>query len=219
MKQLDEIFKDYGPVLGWRANFVVNLEGDFADSNESSRGISTPEDLALLIHLRKLSDVICVSAKSALAEQLGSTNSSTLAIVAGSHPVGDIPALSSSAHSVLVISPENRTSRESIRPTSNVKHVSVANQTVDRISPLELANAIEALGFKHPISEFGPAWLEQLVAEEIIDELCLTITKRTNQDFHEDSAKDAIQKLLPDSRFQLVSSTQINNNLFTRWTH
>ena len=217
MSQLNAILENYKPLRGWRANFVVSLEGDFHDSNRSSRGVSTPEDLALLIHLRKISDIVLVSAKSALSEKLKSTSSSTLAIVVGKEPLGDIPALSSSDNPVLVIAPQNRSQALHVPENPVVKLVLVANKTKDRIDPKELALTVESLGYNNPISEFGPTWLKQLSADQIIDELCLTITKRSEQHFRAETPMSALTNLLPESRLQLSSSFEINNTLFTRW--
>jgi riboflavin biosynthesis pyrimidine reductase len=214
---LADVLETYKPFNGFRANFVVNLEGSYLDLNGSSRGVSTPEDLALLIHLRKISDVILVSAKSAFSEQLKSTSAATLLIVKGSSPLLDIPALSATDNRVIVLAPENASQPTSLSSSSSVHLIAVTNSVVDRISPIELASAIQSLGFKAPISEFGPVWLRQLCEAGIVDELCLTVTKKPHQEFHEESAALAIEALLPSVQFGLVSSIELGDNLFTRW--
>jgi hypothetical protein len=44
---------------GIRTNHIISSSGSFVDKFGSSRGLSTPEDLALLIELRKLADFGC----------------------------------------------------------------------------------------------------------------------------------------------------------------
>lgn len=202
--------------MGWRANFVVNLEGEFIDSNGSSRGVSSPEDRLLLIHLRKMSDVVLVSAKSASLESLSSTKASTLAIVAGSGPIPRIPALGEE-NSVLLLAPRNTDGDVKFDAGSTAKLVLVANKVKGRISTDELSTTIRSLGFQSPISEFGPDWLRQLSRAGVLEELCLTITKSPQQNFEAETPRLAISRLLPESNYELASALEFGNNLFTRW--
>ncbi len=197
---------------------MVNVEGEFADENGSSRGISSPEDRALLLHLRKLSDVVLVSAKSAEAEQLSSTSLSTLAIVLGAGPAGHIPAMAATKDRVLVFAPRNASHESPLLQSYTSELVPVANRVPDRISPSELVGAIDSLGFRFPLSEFGPGWLNQLASEGVIDELCLTVTKKSDQSFDAQTPLLAIQGLLPGSRMSLSASYEVGDNLFTRWS-
>ena len=214
--QLEKVIETYQPFAGWRANFVVNLEGAYIDSNGSSRGVSSPEDRLVLIHLREISDVVLVSAKSASLESLGSTKSSTLAIVAGSGPLPPIPALTQ-ANEVLVLAPRNSDHIVTLDGSSTATLVFVSNEINGRISPQELATAIKSLGFQSPISEFGPDWLRQLSKAGVLEELCLTITKSSQQNFEQETPRLAISRLLPESNYELASALELGNNLFTRW--
>lgn len=214
--QLKKVIENYQPFVGWRANFVVNLEGAYIDSNGSSKGVSSSEDRLVLIHLRKISDVVLVSAKSASLESLGSTKSSTLAIVAGSGPLPPIPALTQ-ANEVLVLAPRNSDHKVTLDVTSTAKLVLLANEIKGRISPQELVTAIESLGYRSPISEFGPDWLRQLSKAEVLDEVFLTITKSSQQNFEEETPRLAIRGLLPESNYELALALEFGNNLFTRW--
>ena len=195
----------------------MNIDGDFKDETGSSRGISTQEDRALLVHLRKLSDLVLVSDKSAAAEKLNSTGLSTLGIVLGMGPAGEIPALTSTKDQVLVFAPNNATKKPSLDESATAQLVQVSNLLLDRISPIELSAAIASLGFRFPLSEFGPVWLSQLAADGIIDELCLTVTKRPEQSFNAETHLLALERLLPDSKLSLSSSYEVGNNIFTRW--
>lgn len=58
------------PDLKWmRANMVLTLDGNYVDENGSSRGLSHPTDLRLLLLLRAMSDVLVVGSRTALGEK------------------------------------------------------------------------------------------------------------------------------------------------------
>lgn len=214
---LSEILDTYQPLRGWRANFVVNLDGEFHDEGGSSRGISSLEDRSLLKRLRQLSDVVLVSAKTASVEKLSSTKLSTLAIVAGASFLKGIPALTES-DPVLVIAPRNSSVPLALDGSTTATTVWVSNLVPNRISPLELLAAVGSLGFESPIVEFGPNFLRQMVAAGVIDELCLTITKQSHQTFVEETPQLNLEMLLPGSKYLLDSLNEFEDNLFTRWT-
>jgi riboflavin biosynthesis pyrimidine reductase len=216
LTNLQEVISSYQVLQGWRANFVVNLEGSFTDASGSSRGVSSPEDRLLLVHLRSISDVVLVSAKSASAENLSSTKATTLAIVAGSGSLPHIPALAEN-NRVLVLAPQNSDDVVKLDDSATARLVLVANKIKGRISEGELADTVKSLGFQAPISEFGPDWLRQLSNAGVLDELCLTITKSPDQNFKAETPLLAIQRLIPDSIFELASAAEVENTLFTRW--
>lgn len=56
-------------LTGIRANFISNSQGDFTGASGSSRDLSNSDDLALLIRLRSLSDVIVTDASTARIER------------------------------------------------------------------------------------------------------------------------------------------------------
>lgn len=196
---------------------MVNLAGDFQDASGSSRGISSHEDRALLIHLRRLSDLVLVSAATAETEQLSSTKAATLAIVAGARAMANFPALSQGSNAVVVLAAVNASREMVLDQSATAQLTLVQNETTDKISPTELLQACESLGFDSLLSEFGPNWLRQLDAVQLVDELCLTITKTENQQFDETSAVKALGTLLPATKLQLSSSIELGDNLFTRW--
>lgn len=217
MISIAELLESYQPLVGLRANFVVNLAGDFQDASGSSRGISSHEDRALLIHLRRLSDLVLVSAATAETEQLSSTKAATLAIVAGARAMANFPALSQGSNAVVVLAAVNASREMVLDQSATAQLTLVQNETTDKISPTELLQACESLGFDSLLSEFGPNWLRQLDAVQLVDELCLTITKTENQQFDETSAVKALGTLLPATKLQLSSSIELGDNLFTRW--
>ena len=56
------------------ANVVISCTGAFVDQNGSSRGISSPDDLAHLVHLRKLADAVVIGGNTARKESYSPTS-------------------------------------------------------------------------------------------------------------------------------------------------
>jgi hypothetical protein len=50
------------------ANFVISCSGAFVDKNGSSRGISSPDDLAHLVHLRSQASAVVIGGNTARKE-------------------------------------------------------------------------------------------------------------------------------------------------------
>lgn len=69
MTSLRELMDSQTRIQGVRANFVANVHGSFIGSTNSSRDLSNSNDLALLKHLRSLSDVIVTDAATARRER------------------------------------------------------------------------------------------------------------------------------------------------------
>ena len=169
-----------------------------------------------MVHLRRTSDVVIVSAKSAFEENLNSTKAAPMAIVAGAGQLQEFPALSES-NNVLVLAPQNTKTPVTLSDSATARLVMVPNEASGRISPQELAGAIASLQFISPIAEFGPDWLRQIDSAEILDELCLTVTKLPQQKFGADTPHLALKSLLPESTLQFTAAHEFANNLFTRW--
>ena len=71
----------YKPLQGVRLNMVAGADGSFVDENRSSRGISSDIDRELLVHLRKLCDVVVTGGETARVESYLKPKSSSLAII------------------------------------------------------------------------------------------------------------------------------------------
>ena len=56
------------------ANFVISCTGAFVGSNSSSRGISSPEDLSHLVHLRSQASAVIVGGNTARLETYSPTS-------------------------------------------------------------------------------------------------------------------------------------------------
>lgn len=64
----NELLSSYQRLAGVRLNMIVNESLRFTGVDHSSRSISNPNDKALLIHLRSISDLVVTDAATAYAE-------------------------------------------------------------------------------------------------------------------------------------------------------
>ena len=182
---LPEIATHYqAPKSSWvRANMVVSQDGQFVGPTETSRDLTNPQDLSLLLLLRALSDVLLVGANTARVENYRAPkkreefaflnrSTPTLAIVSSSL---DFDLTSSLFHGgeqkTIVI---NAGSNE---PTSELLSVAKVVQVLnDGNFGTRLIATLSDLGFHKVTCEGGPRLLSQLLAAEVIDEYDLTIS-------------------------------------------
>jgi riboflavin biosynthesis pyrimidine reductase len=182
---LPEIAAHYqAPKSSWvRANMVVSQDGQFVGPTETSRDLTNPQDLSLLLLLRALSDVLLVGANTARVENYRAPKkreefafldrpTPTLAIVSSSL---DFDLTSSLFHGgeqkTIVI---NAGSNE---PTSELLSVAKVVQVLnDGDFGTRLIATLSDLGFHKVTCEGGPRLLSQLLAVKVIDEYDLTIS-------------------------------------------
>lgn len=68
LPSLDDLLDSVKRLEGIRVNFIANGNSQFVGASGSSRDLSTPEDRAMLIRLRSVSDVIVTDAATARRE-------------------------------------------------------------------------------------------------------------------------------------------------------
>ncbi len=164
-----------------RANMVASLDGRAAVSGRS-KGLSSRDDQRLLTLLRDLADVILVGAGTVRAERYpnlppagprrrrwGFSAPPPIAVVTGGGLDPDLPIFAPGAAAPpLVLTTEDGAARLPALPATVI--------TAGR-SRLDLAaglNALAARGLRRVHCEGGPGLLGQLVAADLLDELCLT---------------------------------------------
>ena len=164
-----------------RANMVASLDGRAAISGRS-RGLSSRADQRLLALLRDLADVVLVGAGTVRAEgypnlpaasarrrRWGFSAPPPLAVVTGGGLDPDLPIFAPGAAALpLVLTTEDGAAQLPSLPATVI--------TAGR-SRLDLAAGLDALaarGLRRVHCEGGPALLAQLVAADLLDELCLT---------------------------------------------
>ena len=164
---------DAGPFM--RAGFVVSVDGAVAVDGRS-RGLSGPPDMAVFRALRTVADAVLVGAGTARAESY--------------RPVSHRPAAGEwrAAHDRSPVTPLVIVTRSGDLPETAGRDVIVlAAESTDLPAGLpvlragrhevDLPSAIAQLherGLTRLLCEGGPALLRDLLAADLVDELCLT---------------------------------------------
>jgi len=195
--------RSYGLWSGIRTNHVVSSSGSFFDKSGSSRGLSTPEDLELLIALRKQADLVIVDAATARNENYRKLSNTHLAIVSASGNFGSIPATTASA-GVTLFSPAS-----SYRQESQLDHIEI-----DPASPFD---ALMRWAKKRQLSslllEAGPTLTRLCFRTAGVAQSAITITPRVSPQ----SLTPDLNPFKTDSR--LISAAESSDATFSLWSY
>ena len=196
--------KSYGPWSGIRTNHVVSSTGNFFDESGSSRGLSTPEDLELLLALRNEADLVIVDAATARSEQYKKLSGAHLAIISGSGNFQEIPATEASS-GVTLFSPAAPSAADNFK----LEHV--------RINPTEPFAALVQWASKMQLNslllEAGPTLTRIGFATNMVTQSAITITPSVPK-----------QSLTPmwnpfSSLGRLISLAESKGASFTLWSY
>jgi riboflavin biosynthesis pyrimidine reductase len=169
LSTVEGLAKSYGTWDGIRTNHVVSSSGSFFDESGSSRGLSTKEDLELLLALRRQSDLVIVDAATARNEQYKPLSYSHLAIFSASGNFQSIPAASATT-GVTLFSPSPPTHRVD----SKLEHV-----TIDPAEPFgTLMDWARRMKMKSLLLEAGPTLTSLCFATTQVAQSAITITPR-----------------------------------------
>jgi riboflavin biosynthesis pyrimidine reductase len=199
-----ELAQSYGSWIGIRTNHVVSVSGSFFDESGSSRGLSTKEDLALLLALRKQADLVIVDATTARKEQYRKLSSAHLAIVSASGNFQSIPAASSKSQ-VTLFSPSAPNSASDF----HIEHV-----TIDPAQPfVALLAWANQMKFSSLLLEAGPTLTRLCFATTQVAQSAITVTPRL--------AIDQLKRPLnPFSQSGLlVSLAESDDATFALWSY
>ncbi|MFI6870875.1 pyrimidine reductase family protein [Nocardia sp. NPDC050406] len=171
-----------------RANFVVSIDGAIS-TNGSSVGLTTPLDQKVLKLLRDLSDVVLVGANTIRVEDyIGikvSEAGSRRRTNRGLSPVPPLAVVSGRAD----IDPQSRLLTNTTVPpiiltTSTAPTVAKRNLTTAGAQVIELGpgpiettaiiDTLSSLGMTKILCEGGPNLTGQLVADHLLNEMCVT---------------------------------------------
>jgi hypothetical protein len=200
----EELAQSYGSWTGIRSNHVVSQSGSFFDESGSSRGLSTPEDLALLLALRRHADLVIVDAATARNEQYRKLSNVNLAIVSASGNFQSIPATSAST-GVTLFSPYAPV----VGGNSKLEHVEI-----DSGKPFAaLIEWASHVNLNALLLEAGPTLTRIGFEANVVSQSALTITPRV-----------PIESLTPQwNPFSplgdLVSVAESKDASFTLWSY
>jgi riboflavin-specific deaminase-like protein len=220
---------EYPAGIRWvRANMVTSLDGAAQGSNGRSGTLSSPGDKHVFAMLRGLADVILVGAGTARKEKygpaeprpeytarrqaLGQRPTPPIAVVSGRLDLApDGPLFSGLGEPTLVLTTEQA-------PETNRAELAERAQVIvagtDRVDLPRALDALAERGHNRVLCEGGPLLLGQLVADGLLDDLCLTFAPILRGG----TADRALNgPTVPDVPMRLVHILQEDDNLLTRW--
>lgn len=218
---LPEIVNHYqSPKSSWvRANMVVSQDGQFVGPNDTSRDLTSAQDLLLLLLLRALSDVLLVGANTARQENYRAPKkraefaflnrpTPTLAIVSSSLDFDlTSPLFHGGEQQTIVINAgNNEPSNELLKVAKVVSVLSDSNFGI------RLIETLSDLSFPKVTCEGGPGLLSQLLAAKVVDEYDLTISPIVA------GVQSALPNVLPDElNWHLAASASAGDFEFQRY--
>jgi riboflavin biosynthesis pyrimidine reductase len=182
----------------------MSTSGSFFDESGSSRGLSTKEDLDLLLALRKQADLVIVDAVTARNEQYRKLSSAHLAIVSASGYFQSIPATNSPS-GVTLFAP-------SIQESDNDSKPEVV--TIDPAEPFaSLLNWASRMQFDSLLLEAGPTLTKLCFKTSQVAQSAITVTPKV-------PIEDLDGLGNPFSnQGSLVSVAQSSDATFTLWSY
>jgi riboflavin biosynthesis pyrimidine reductase len=174
-----------------RANMIASADGAGAVGG-LTKPLGGPADRAVFLELRALADIILVGATTVRAERYGPARLSPEArarrINSGLSPVPPIAVVTGSAQfdwqSAFFTKAEQRPFVITVKtadPGALARAAEVAEVIVAGDTMVDLAVALAVLhqrGFTNVLTEGGPSLIGELLAAELLDELCLTISPK-----------------------------------------
>ena len=188
---------------GIRTNHVISSSGSFVDQLGSSRGLSTPEDLALLIELRKLADLVVVDAATARNEKYNRLSHAHLAIVSASGDFTSIPA--TSATDKVTLFSEAKPTVE----TAGVDHHQIASADPFR----QILLWAKGLGMSSILVEAGPRLTKICFETTKVSQSAITFTPKLPRN----AVSGSMNPFSPSG--ELVSLAESTNASFTLWSY
>ncbi|MGN6088287.1 MAG: pyrimidine reductase family protein [Actinomycetales bacterium] len=211
-----------------RAVMVSTLDGAGAGPDGRSASISGPPDRVVLALNRALSDAILVGWGTARAESYGpatvkprwqwlrdsrTTPAPVIAVVSGTLEIDpSIDLISASQGRTVIVTCESAPEDRRKRLAEDVDVVVAGDERVD------LRDAIRQLaerGLRRLDCEGGPSLLAQLVAADVLDELCLTLSPLLTAGDAGRSLRGPV--LDPVRHLRLTHLLEEDSFLFGRW--
>lgn len=191
----DAVLTAYGPLVppagrpAVRVNFVASLDGASAVAGHSA-GLSSPADQRLLTLLRVECDALMVGAGTLRQERYGSVRMASeqqrqrqdrgrhphpvLVIVSARLELDPGHAMFADAPVRPIVVTSAAAPADRRRALSSVSEVLVCGETA--VDLAAAVGALAALGQRLVLSEGGPRMFGALLADGLVDELCLTVS-------------------------------------------
>jgi 5-amino-6-(5-phosphoribosylamino)uracil reductase len=173
-----------------RANFIASIDGAVTFDG-SGRKLGTPTDRRVFGRLREVADVVLVGATTAASKPYADITMTAEAQawrlsrgLAAGLPVAVVssrgvvpPAVLSNATvpPVVLVSASAGAAARRVLGESGAHVIELAG---DRVRSAAIRNALAGLGLHRVLVEGGPTFFSQLVSDNEIDELCLTMSPK-----------------------------------------
>jgi len=173
-----------------RANFVASIDGAVTADGRSG-GLSGPADRLVFTLLRSLADVVVAGAGTIRTERYRQAQPDELwhQVRAGRPPAPQVAVITRRLDLELsdrlfgqgpdlartIVLTTELAGEKRVKEASRVADVVVAG-TTDMVTAQAIIDALVARGHRRILVEGGPMLLGQLVAEHLLDELCLTVS-------------------------------------------
>lgn len=171
------------PPSGVRANMIFSADGAAAFAGRAGP-LSNPTDHGLLLALRLLADVVLVGAGTARAEGYGPvrlgaagierTHAPPIAVVSGSGRLPESLFADPAQRPILVTTA--RSANDPRFPPDDRPEVLIAGE--DHVDVVDLVAQLRDRGMHRILCEGGPTLLDDLVAADLVDELCVTLAPK-----------------------------------------
>lgn len=170
-----------------RANMVVSQDGSFVDANGSSRGLSSPLDLKVLLTLRAISDAVLVGAQTVrvedyrtpvLAGEYKCLNTKDPRLVVISRDLEfDLSTrlFANPSNKPIIITPKSESTawNNAISRLNDVAEIHILPNPLDFKL---VSRVLSELNLVQVVCEGGPQLLAELIEQDLIDEIDITRT-------------------------------------------
>lgn len=187
----------YPRITGFRSNYVIS-----AKTKETNSGvISNDNDRMVLRAIRSSADLIITTGKTAVSEQLSASKSAPLLILTNSEVI-DIPATrTSSAQTVFITGPQVQYANKSVVALGKTQE------------PLTSWLADVTKEYESVVIESGLS--VTLILQELLCEVCLTVTDADNTDAAWNVAEEYMQQF--NGTWKLNQLLEIDKTLFFKF--
>ncbi|MBD0323901.1 MAG: pyrimidine reductase family protein [Aldersonia sp.] len=212
-----------------RVNFVASIDGAIAVEGTSGE-LGTPSDHTVFFLLRELADVILVGAGTVRAEDYGgakideATRERRLAL--GLAAVPPIAVITTGAG----IDPTSRLLTDTtvppiiltceVAPAERRQRLADAGAQVleighDRVTSAAILDTLAGLGMPRVLCEGGPSLFGQLITDDAVDDLCLTVSPMLVGGLESRVAVSPAATRRPMARAHVIADD--DGTLLTRW--
>lgn len=195
-----------------RANMVMSQDGFFIDENGSSRGLTSPLDLKVLLTIRAISDAVLVGAQTVrlenyktpilAGEYLGLNTKNPRLVVISKNLNFDLSTrlFENTNNKPIIITPLSQDAKwlESISDLNEIAEVHVLPVPLDFKLVLEV---LSQMGLTKIVCEGGPQLLAELLNQDLVDELDITKSRA----------------VVGDQKSTNLSDNQVINAAITTW--